>query len=202
MGIFLNLETGAGGTPEEAIEEARRASSIVRLWTKLNVNGVEVLIHPDDSLTSLTTNWRKALERGATFCSANVIPGPREEHLTPERPAAILAWAVATFGDYARKPDERARRLLEEVVELVQSLSVTKYDVWKIVERTYDRLAGDPVKELAQVGLTVECMAACLSVVDLSDAIDVEFARIRAKSAEHWKGRAAEKKTAGTEDVG
>jgi hypothetical protein len=74
MGVYLKLETGAGGTPEEALEASRKAAQITRLWVKVNINGVEVLIHPDDSLNSLVTNWRKALERGATFCSANVIP--------------------------------------------------------------------------------------------------------------------------------
>ncbi len=80
MSVFLNLETGAGGTPEEAIESARKAAQIIRLWTKVNINGVEVLIHPDDSLQSLVTNWNKAHERGATFCSANVIPNPPEKN--------------------------------------------------------------------------------------------------------------------------
>lgn len=49
--------------------------------------------------------------------------------------------------------------------------------------------------------MTVECMAACLDV-DLSAAIDGEFARVRAKDKAHWQGRAAEKRAAGTEDVG
>lgn len=76
MTVYLNLETGAGGTPEEALESSRKAAQITRLWVKVNINGVQVLIHPDDSLASLVKNWQTALERGATFCSANVIPGP------------------------------------------------------------------------------------------------------------------------------
>lgn len=117
------------------------------------------------------------------------------------RPAAILAWAVATFGDYANKPDERARRLLEEVVEMAQALGLKREDVNKIAERTFARPPGNPTKELGQVGLTLEALAAVLAV-DLSNAIDGEFARVRAKDKEHWQGRAAEKKAAGTEDVG
>jgi hypothetical protein len=74
MAIFLQLECGAGGTPDQAIADACGVASRLRIWVRVNINGIETLIAPDDSSVSLHANWKKAIERGATFVSANVIP--------------------------------------------------------------------------------------------------------------------------------
>lgn len=74
MGVYLLLETFAGGTAEEAIDAAVACAQKIGVWVKLNLNGVTVLIHPSDSGAVLVDHWRKAMERGVNFCSANVVP--------------------------------------------------------------------------------------------------------------------------------
>lgn len=72
--VYLKLETFAGGSINEAIADALGVAQRAGCWVKINLNGIDTLISPDDSLSSLERNYAKARERGATFVSANVVP--------------------------------------------------------------------------------------------------------------------------------
>lgn len=74
MGIMLTLDTIAGGRPIDAFVDMCRVATALRIWVKASVNGIEVMVAPDDRPNVIDQNWQKARERGATFVSANVIP--------------------------------------------------------------------------------------------------------------------------------
>ncbi len=74
MGVYLRLETFAGGTPEDALAAALGCAHKTGVWVKIDLNGVTVLIHPLDKVEVLAAQWRKAMERGVTFVSSNVCP--------------------------------------------------------------------------------------------------------------------------------
>jgi hypothetical protein len=81
MAVYLELETIAGGDVEDAISDACRVATLLDVWVKVNINGVETLVSPNDMPEPLFANWQKAMERGADFVSANVIPrGKTPEH--------------------------------------------------------------------------------------------------------------------------
>lgn len=77
MSIYLTLETIAGGEINHGIFDAVGVASKLGIWVKININGIEVMIGPNDHAETLMRNYAKAREREATFVSANVIPsGP------------------------------------------------------------------------------------------------------------------------------
>jgi NTP pyrophosphatase (non-canonical NTP hydrolase) len=77
----------------------------------------------------------------------------------------VIKWVIDCFGaEYAVNIKERALRLLEEVVELGQSLGVTKEDVIKMAVHTYGRPVGDTEQEFGGVMVTLAALAASASV--------------------------------------
>lgn len=72
----LRLETVTGRDPFEALSDACRIATMLGCWVRMEVNGVEVMTAPNDNPHTMLANWKKALERGASFVSANVIPNP------------------------------------------------------------------------------------------------------------------------------
>jgi len=74
--VILKLETVTGRNPFEALSDACRIATLLGSWVCMNVNGIDTMIAPNDDPHALLANWRKALERGAGFASANVIPNP------------------------------------------------------------------------------------------------------------------------------
>ena len=110
-------------------------------------------------------------------------------------------WAVATFGEVAKDPVERAARLIEEVAELGQSLDVPKEVVLRIVERAYSRPVGQPWQEM---GGTLVCVVSlCHRLgLDPESVLYDELARITGKSKEEWQKKHGEKVADGTADLG
>lgn len=108
-----------------------------------------------------------------------------------------LAFAVRTFGPGAGSRLERATRLAEEAIELLQAEGGSERLSAALVARAYARPAGQPEKEIAQVGVTTlsYCAAAGVDLLALSAQ---ELDRIEALPPEHWRERHATKAAAGT----
>jgi hypothetical protein len=70
MSVYLKLETGAGGTPLEALEKACHVAKLTTVMVRLEVNGIDVLIAPDDTPEHMHAQWLKALEKKRKFVSA------------------------------------------------------------------------------------------------------------------------------------
>lgn len=104
------------------------------------------------------------------------------------RPKAVLQWAVETFGLIAADPVERAARLTEETLELAQSQGLSRATVDAIVERVFARGHGDPAKEIGQVAMTLEALAANLGLSVELEA-QREFDRVRSIPKADWEAR-------------
>ena len=74
--------------------------------------------------------------------------------------ALVDQWMRATFPDAVRKdPVERGYRLLEETLELVQAMGVERSRAFELVSYVFDRPAGDPVREVGDVQITLAALA-------------------------------------------
>ena len=88
----------------------------------------------------------------------------------------IIDWARETFGQVALAPEERARRFLEEAVELVQAQGVPKEHITAIVEHVYNKPPGDVFQEVG--GCSVTLLAYCAAVGLSAEAEEIrEFKR-------------------------
>lgn len=112
------------------------------------------------------------------------------------RQLKVSSWVVETFGETAMKPRERARRLLEEAIELAQAEGVTREEVTTFADYIYAKEPGDPEQELGGVSFTLLAYAQ-------SRHMSADYVEVRAiqdafdKSAEHWHGRQQTKIDAG-----
>ncbi len=106
----------------------------------------------------------------------------------------VLPWMLECFGPiipYDRL--ERGDRLLEEVLELLQSGNYPKQRIAALVEYVYSRDIGDPKQEVG--GVMVTLAAYCLAHnVDMHDAAETELARIWTK-VEQIRAKQASKPT-------
>lgn len=113
----------------------------------------------------------------------------------------IFEWAKETFGEAAIKPHERARRFLEEALELVQAQGVSKTDVLNLVDYTYGRPVGHVEQEVG--GVCVTLLAYCESVsVSAEQAMETEWARVQHIDPAKFRERQAAKAAAGVAAVG
>lgn len=109
--------------------------------------------------------------------------------VSPTRPSApsgtlrwyqdlVHSWMTACFGsEKGRNIRERCFRFLEEALELVQSLGITRADALKLVDYVYQRVEGEPIQEIG--GTMVTLAALCQSAqIDLSLAALCELNRI------------------------
>lgn len=108
----------------------------------------------------------------------------------------ILDFVKAIFGPRAAEVDERARRCVEESIEMGQAAGIPLTVILKTVIRVYEKPAGDLHQEMAQVGFTLESMAASLDF-DLHAGIDAELVRLNEVPAEVWQARHKAKIAAG-----
>ena len=106
-------------------------------------------------------------------------------------------WAVATFGTVATLSHERALRLIEESLELVQAVGLSREDIIKVLDRTYSREVGLIPQEIGQVELTLRCLAHQCGF-NVEHECDLEFERVTAIPPEHWEKRHENKVDAGT----
>lgn len=102
-----------------------------------------------------------------------------------ERQMKLILWAIRSFGNSTTDLKERARRLLEEAVELAQAVGVEEHQSAEIVRYVYQRPAGQIEQEIAGVTLTLEALHACYVIQyvtnrDLDEIAEMELNRILA----------------------
>lgn len=69
-------------------------------------------------------------------------------------------WCVRTFDeDYAADKSQRNARFLEEALELVQSLGMTRSDASRVLDFVFGRTAGEPAQELGGTMVTLAVLA-------------------------------------------
>ncbi len=107
-----------------------------------------------------------------------------------------LQWAIATFGQIARNRDERAARLLEEVIEFAQAENVPKDVALRLVEHVYSKPAGNSRAELAAVCMTLDAVAENVGI-SIEEEASREFDRVRRVPREEWERRHNAKVNAG-----
>jgi len=86
-------------------------------------------------------------------------------------------WTLKIGGPEAPSIRLRARRFLEEALELAQACNVDRENAIRIVNNIYDRPAGDPFQEVggAAITLLALCEQAQISFVG---ATEIEWGRI------------------------
>lgn len=100
----------------------------------------------------------------------------------------VRKWVLACFGlQTANFLPERNLRFLEESLELVQSLGMTKAEVMNMVNYTYRRPAGEPAQEVGGVLITLAALASSANLnmnkcgmVEL-ERVEANVSKIRAK---------------------
>lgn len=104
------------------------------------------------------------------------------------RPKDFLAWAVQMFGPVALDRDERMDRFLEEAIELAHADGVGRLHLNRIINRVYDRPAGDVPKEIGQAQACLECFAESIGLSSDAEA-SREFERVKAIPQAEWTRR-------------
>lgn len=108
-----------------------------------------------------------------------------------------LNWALWAFGPVATNQPERATRLLEEVVELVQACGLPREAADKVLDRVYARPASDDIpREVGQCSLTLACLAELLDI-HVRDEHCKEFARVKTFPQDYWRARHDSKRASG-----
>lgn len=109
----------------------------------------------------------------------------------------VRKWIMRVFGvEVYWNRRERGRRFIEECIELVQAMDISKDDVQQILDRIYSRPVGDVEQEVGGVGITLLGLCGCLGL-DFDILTDTELRRIEALPIDHWRKRQAAKAEAG-----
>lgn len=93
----------------------------------------------------------------------------------------VTNWLLQCFGpEISSDKTERCFRFIEESLELVQALGITKHQVLQLVDYTFDRPLGEPKQEVGGVMVTLAalCFAADLN---LENCAEDEYKRILLK---------------------
>lgn len=83
------------------------------------------------------------------------------------------------FPEHGVDVHERARRFVEEAVELAQATGCPDLDIMRVVSRVLQRPSGEPVQELGGARLSLAALAEALGL-DEEVAGEHELARISA----------------------
>ena len=70
-----------------------------------------------------------------------------------------FAWARQTYGEVVRQARYQAFRFIEEALELVQAMGLTRDDVERAVNWVFDRPRGDVHIEIGDVRLSIDILA-------------------------------------------
>lgn len=110
-------------------------------------------------------------------------------HIQDSRPREIILsfqervkpWLLECFGEeIASDKMERSYRFIEESLELVQSMGMSKEHVLKMVDYVFSRPEGEPFQEVG--GVMVTLAALCLaSDLNMHDNAETELTRIWTK---------------------
>lgn len=105
----------------------------------------------------------------------------------------VVHWVEQSFGPKtAADRKERAKRVLEEALELAQAEGVSANDAWHLGFVVYSRPPGEPAQEVGGIGVTLLAWGGAANV-DVAAAINTEIDRVLAMPTEHWKARHLEK---------
>lgn len=122
--------------------------------------------------------------------------GPRQLAEILGRQQRAVEWVNSRLGAWSMDPAERARRFLEEAVELAQAAGCSVEDARRTVDYVFARPAGDAAQEVGGARLTLLALAASLKV-DAVEAEAAELARVYALPVERFRRRDDEKRAAG-----
>lgn len=90
----------------------------------------------------------------------------------------------------------RARRMVEEALELAQSVGTSEEEARRVLEHVYSRPKGTPFQEVGGVTVTLMSLAEALGI-SVASAEIAEFVRIHSLPPGHFHARQKEKKDAG-----
>lgn len=99
-----------------------------------------------------------------------------------------LEWAEETFGPGVKDPEERAKRFIEEALELVHAIGLHSDQVHGIFLRVYGNGRGNVAKELGQTQLTLGVLAEVLCYCSLTEG-SRELERVKRVPKEDFQQR-------------
>ena len=103
-------------------------------------------------------------------------------------------WVQRCFGDNVlNNKQERALRLMEETIELAQSVGVSLDKVYALGTHVYARPRGDPNREIGSVLLTAVVMSRTLGWNDPTNPLLAELRRVLDTDVDKFKKRWQEK---------
>lgn len=115
-----------------------------------------------------------------------------EKQRRDRRQQAMLTWAHETFGGIENfdpcSIEERARRFLEEAIELCQAVGITREETAAVADYVFGREPGQPAQEIGGVMVTLNCLAEVLDE-SVCKAELAEFDRVQSKSKAHFEAR-------------
>lgn len=117
--------------------------------------------------------------------------------VVPSFQQRVHAWVRDFFPEHGVNVPERARRFIEEAIELAQAVGLVEEEVGRILARAYSRPAGQPHQE---VGGTRVSLAALCAAIGLDETLEGEreLERISAPGMrERMRARQAEKRAEG-----
>ena len=99
----------------------------------------------------------------------------------PSFQECVNEWMQVCFSEeIAKDKIERCHRFLEESLELVQSLGISKSDVLELVDYTFSRPIGEPSQEVGGVMITLSALCSA-SRIDMQKSGGLELKRIWTK---------------------
>lgn len=113
-----------------------------------------------------------------------------------QRQAEVLKWAIDTFGKEAISKRERAKRFLEEAIELAQAAGLERWEAKNLVEYVFNRPAGEIGQEVGGVMVTLMSFAVAHNISVKAEE-DREVSRVLAIDPVVFRERHAAKKRAG-----
>lgn len=91
--------------------------------------------------------------------------------------AKVNEWMLKCFDkEVARDKVERARRFLEEALELMQACDMPREDVLILLDYVYNRPKGEVAQETAGTLITLHALASC-HLIDVDLAFENELKR-------------------------
>jgi hypothetical protein len=113
------------------------------------------------------------------------------------RQAQVSSWVQSTWGyAVATSRQERAMRLLEEAIELVQAEHIHMSRVFSLAKHVYSKPVGNPAQEVG--GISITLLAYCNALgINADDTERQELERVLSLPAEHFRERQAKKAAAG-----